>query len=63
MTDLTGLELREAESWLRDNDIEYTVKYTHPPRPMEETDSTRVLRQRVSGGAVELVVGLFKTKI
>lgn len=63
MTDLTGLELREAESRLKDNDIEYTVKYTHPPKPMEETDSVRVLRQRIEDGTVELVVGLFKTKI
>ena len=61
MTDLTGLELREAESRL--NDIEYTVKYTHPPKPVEDTDSVRVLRQRVEDGTVELVVGLFKTKI
>ena len=43
MTDLTGLELREAESRLK--------------------DSVRVLRQKVEDGTVELVVGLFKTKI
>ena len=63
MTDLIGFELSEAESRLKESGTEYTVKYTYPLRPLEGTDSVRVIRQRLDGGRVELVVGLFRTKI
>ena len=63
MTDLTGLELEEAESILKEKDCEYfTVQYS-APKPLTDTDCAVVIRQREVDGKFELTVSRFKKRL
>jgi hypothetical protein len=60
---LLGMELMHAENLLTALNKPYRVVYYYAKKPLADTDSVRVIRQRESDGCVELTVSAFKTKI
>jgi len=63
LTDLLGWRLTDALNVLEEQDIAYRIIETYAPKPLQVTDSARVIRQKKSLDAIELTVGYFKTKI
>ena len=63
MIDFTGRELKYAEDYFKENGIEYTVKKTYALKPLDNTDSTFVLRQRTVDNIIELTVSDFRTLV
>lgn len=60
---LLGMELLYAENLLAALNKPYRVVYYYAKKPLADTDSVRVIRQRESDGRLELTVSAFKTKI
>lgn len=60
---LLGIELKEAENLLDVLNFKYSVEYYYAPKPLEKTDSLRVVRQKEKDGRVFLLVSAFRTKI
>ena len=63
MTDLTGLEIEEAESILKSNNTDYYVVEYHAPKPLTDTDCAVVIRQKTVADKLELTVSRFKKRI
>ena len=61
--DLLGMELLHAENLLAALNKSYRVVYYYAKKPLTDTDSVRVIRQRDMDGRIELTVSAFKTKI
>ncbi len=60
---LLGMELFKAENLLFALNFAYTVEHDAAIKPLPQTDSVRVVRQREENGCVRLLVSAFKTKI
>ena len=60
---LLGMELGAAQNLLFALNIKYAVCFYYAKKPLPQTDSVRVIRQREKSDRVELIVCAFKTKI
>ena len=63
MTSVIGLIQDEAKLRLEDLGFDVRIKEYVSRRGVENADSTRVVRQRVEGNTVELIVSHFKTRL
>ncbi len=59
---LLGMELKKAQAVLSAMNIQYSIEYYYAPKPLEITDSVRVIRQTEEDGHIHLLVSAFKTK-
>lgn len=59
---LLGMELLHAENLLAALNKPYRVVYYYAKKPLADTDSVRVIRQKEADGCIELTVSAFKTK-
>ena len=59
---LLGMGLEKAENLLTALNFQYGVEYYYAPKPLAQTDSVRVIRQREESGRILLVASAFKTK-
>ncbi len=58
---LLGMELYKARYLLCALNIPYTVSCCAARKPLEHTDSVRVMRQRMKAGRLALTAGAFQT--
>lgn|GEM_PF-5616825 len=59
---LLGMELAEAQRLLTALNIKFEVEYYKAIKPLENTDSVRVIRQTEDKGRIVLLASAFKTK-
>lgn len=59
---LLGMELKKAENLLAVLNFAYSIEYYSAVKPLERTDSVRVIRQREENGRILLVASAFQTK-
>lgn len=62
MISLLGMELNHAQNLLCALGFSYTITYCAAPKPLNRTDSVRVIRQSESNGCIQLLASKFRTK-
>jgi hypothetical protein len=58
---LLGMELGHAQNLLKALNIPYRLSYCAARKPLENTDSVRIMRQRIKAGSLDLTAGAFLT--